>query len=289
MIKQIIFILIATLVGYSSASASDTSFLSFKKTGKGTPMVLIHGMACSAEVWNEVAEHYKGKYELHIMSIAGFGNMQDFESPHILKSIRDELIDYVKRENLEGTLIMGHSMGGFISLWAAIEAPGLFSKIISVDGLPYFPVLVMPGITAETAGLIAEMMQNAMTSQTPEMARAGQEMMIATMIGNIEKRDKVMEMGMNSNPKVVAKAMGEMYTTDLRPYVNAIDIPVLALGSWYGYKNYGVTMESALMNYNSQFNAISQARVKMAETGLHFIFYDEPEWFFKVVDNFLEE
>ncbi len=180
-------------------------------------------------------------------------------------------------------------MGGFLSLWAAAESIGIFGKVISIDGLPYYPVLAMPGISPETAGPVVEMMQSNMANLTPEAARAQQEMMITTMISDPAKREVVLEMGMKSNPDVISRAMGEMYTTDIRKQVSAIGIPVLALGSWYGYSQYDVIKESASAGYLAQFGPITNATFKMAAKALHFIFYDDPDWFFEVVDGFLEE
>lgn len=151
MIKQVMIIAISLLLGHFSTSAGNP-IIDTEVRGAGQPMILIHGMACSADVWDEVAAYYEDRYELHLVTIAGFGNDRNIESPHVLKAIRNAVIEYVKSEELYKPILMGHSMGGFLSLWAAVEAPGVFDKIISVDGLPYFPVLAMPGITAETAG-----------------------------------------------------------------------------------------------------------------------------------------
>ncbi len=63
-------------------------------------MILIHGMSCSADVWNEVAAYHEDRYELHLVSISGFGNKEHIDEPHILKAICDALIGYVQSEGL---------------------------------------------------------------------------------------------------------------------------------------------------------------------------------------------
>lgn len=288
MIKQVFFFVIALLFGLFSAK-TQTDILSAEVRGAGKPMILIHGMACSADVWEEVADFYQSRHELHLITLPGFGNQEPFEAPHVLKAIRDALIAYVTTNELDKPLLMGHSMGGFVSLWAAAEAPELFRGIISVDGLPYFPVLAMPGMTAETAGPFVQMMQDNMRNSDPQTSRMYQEMMIASMISNEEKRPVVVEMGVNSNPAVIAQAMGEMYTTDIRDEMKNIDIPVLVLGSWYAYRSFGATLESVKAGFTAQFDPAPHATVKMADTAYHFIFYDDPDWFFKVVDEFLAQ
>jgi pimeloyl-ACP methyl ester carboxylesterase len=285
MIKQIIVLAISCMIGYSVSA--ENNIINVEKIGQGSPMILIHGMACSADVWTEVADYYKGRHEIHLVTINGFGNKETIEATHSLEAIRNALIAYVKTEKLNKPILMGHSMGGFLSLWAASEQPGLFGKIVSVDGLPYFPVLVMPGITPETAAPIVAQMQTGMSNQAPETARASQEMMIASMIATESKREKVVDMGLRSNAQVIGKAMGEMYTTDIRKEVENIKQPVLVLGSWAAYKPYGVTMESSRMGYKANVSRIPNATVAVAESAYHFIFYDEPEWFFKTVDGFL--
>lgn len=286
MIKQVFFMVCSFLLGFYAQAETD-NFLQIEKKGSGHPMILIHGMSCSAGVWDEVAEYYQNRYELHIVSIPGFGNQQTLEKPHILQAIRDALIDYVKTEDLHQPILMGHSMGGFVSLWAAVEQRKLFGKIVSIDGVPYFPVFSMPGITPETAAPIVEQMQQGMRYQTPETAKVYQEQMIATMIANEGKRARVVEMGINSNTEVIAQAMGEMFTTDIRDEMSAVEQPVLVLGSWYAYRNYGATKDGTGAAYKAQFAGNPNIRVEMADTAYHFIFYDEPAWFFSLVDDFL--
>lgn len=284
--KQILLLMVLffpTITGVYAGS----NIINVKKTGSGSPMILIHGMACSDGVWDDIADRYKDKFELHIVSINGFGNSATIEAPHILEAIRNAIVDYVRTQGLEKPILMGHSMGGFLSLWAAAEHEEMFSSIISIDGLPYFPVLAMPGITPESAATMVEHMNTGMQNQDPETARANQQMIIGSMVANESKRERLVEMGLASNPQVIGKALGEMFTTDLRDQVKGITIPVLVFGSWYGYKNYGATKESSLNGYLLQFESIESAEVHMAETALHFIFYDEPEWFFEVVDQFL--
>ncbi|WP_375577850.1 alpha/beta hydrolase [Marivirga tractuosa] len=255
--------------------------------GKGQPMILIHGMSCSADVWNEVTEHYKNDYEIHLVTLKGFGNKESVESEHFLKEVRDELIDYVKTNELRNSILMGHSMGGFLSLWAASEAPDLFAKIISVDGIPYFPAIQMPGLTPERAQNMAQQMQANMKNVSEDAFAQQQNMIISGMIATPEKRAEVVEMGINSNRTVTTQAYGEMYTTDIRSEMSKVKTPVLVLGAWAAYEQYGSTKQAVENNYKSQCKDIKNVKVAVADEAYHFIFYDEPKWFFNQVDSFL--
>lgn len=255
--------------------------------GKGQPMILIHGMSCSADVWNEVTEHYKNDYEIHLVTLKGFGNKDSVESGHFLKEVRDELIDYVKTNQLKNTILMGHSMGGFLSLWAASEEPNLFAKIISVDGIPYFPAVQMPGLTPERAQSMAQQMQANMKNVSEDAFAQQQNMIISGMIATPEKREEVVEMGINSNRTVTTQAYGEMYTTDIRSEMSKVKTPVLVLGAWAAYEQYGSTKAAVEQTYKAQCKDIENVKVAVADEAYHFIFYDEPKWFFNQVDSFL--
>jgi pimeloyl-ACP methyl ester carboxylesterase len=268
-------------------SFSKAELISTRVIGEGQPILLIHGMACSDEVWEETEKKYKSSYQLHIVSIKGFGNDENEHSENYLEQIKNELLAYCKAQKLENTIVIGHSMGGFLGLWMAAEEPKLFGKIVSVDGVPYFPVLQMPGITPETAKPMVEAMENSMTSMSEPERLANQEMIVASMIATESKREKVIKMGLKSNPRIIGKAYSEMYTNDIRPLMSKIEVPVLVFGSWAAYQIFGVTKESVTFGYEQQLKDIKIGKLLVAEKAYHFVFYDEPEWFFTEVDKFI--
>lgn len=40
--------------------------------GKGPAMILIPGLASSGEVWDTTVEHFKDRYECHVLTLGGF-------------------------------------------------------------------------------------------------------------------------------------------------------------------------------------------------------------------------
>ncbi|MFD2034259.1 alpha/beta fold hydrolase [Belliella marina] len=272
-----------TIFAQQSEKVMSTTVL-----GKGQPIILIHGMACTSDVWDDLVGRYKDNYELHLVHIKGFGNDEFVKKDHYLKAILEELISYTKENNLENAILVGHSMGGFLSLWAAAEAPELFEKVVSVDGVPYFPVLQMPGITPESAKPIVEQMTAGMASMNEEQALQNQKTIVETMIATPSKREKVIEMGISSNPKIIGQAYGEMYTTDIRPLMEKIKIPVQVFGAWSAYQNFGATKENVTLGYQNQLKDIKDADLLVAESAYHFVFLDEPDWFYSEMERFIK-
>lgn len=285
----LIISLLMLLAKFEISFAQAGKAISIDVIGKGKPMILIHGMACSADVWEETVAQYKDKYQLHIVTSTGFGNDRFIETPNFLEQMRDEVIAYIRDKKLKKPILMGHSMGGFMSLWVAATIPNEIGQVISVDGVPFFPVLQMPGTTVESAKIMAGNMRKMMENMDSTARGNNQKMMVASMVATESKRDKVLEMGMRSNSKMISQAFYEMYTTDLRAEMEKIKAPVLVLGAWYAYKNYGATREITTANYESQTKNIPNAKLAIADTAYHFIFYDEPEWFYSQVNEFLAQ
>jgi len=283
---KLVLLTIVMMINVQFAIAQDQKIISTKVIGKGQPIIMIHGMSCSADVWDEVADYYKDRYEVHLVTLVGFGNKLSVEVPNFLEAVKDELVDYTRKNNLKNTILMGHSMGGFLSYWAASDDQELFSKIVVVDGLPYFPAL--QGLTVETAKAIGKNIRKNAENADESAQAASQKLTVASMIGTETKREKVVQMGINSNQRIIGQAFEEMFTTDLRDRIANIQIPVLVLSSWYGGKDYGATKEFTRMSVESQTSKINDVQIEIADTALHFIFYDEPEWFFSKVDLFLK-
>lgn len=95
--------------------------------GKGAPVLLFPGFGCTGEVWNETVAELSKNYECHIFTFAGFGHVPPIEFPW-LSTIKDQVITYLKTKNLKKAILIGHSLGGTLSLWLASEETNLFKK-----------------------------------------------------------------------------------------------------------------------------------------------------------------
>jgi hypothetical protein len=150
------------------------------------------------------------------------------------------------------------------------------------------PDIQMPGATAESMKQMASGMRAQMKNQTPEQVRQSQGMYLPTMITSKEKIEQVTEIAALADPATQAQVMYELFTIDLREEISAISCPVILLGAWIAYKEYGVTHDSALAGYTRQVKKITDCKVFLNDTAKHFIFYDDPEWFNNKVDTFLK-
>ncbi len=295
--KVIIGIVVVCFLGamfaHHHVHANETSPLKVYKHGEGQPVILIPGLTCSAGVWHETLQELGAGYEYHVFTLPGFADNPPLANVEdgFFKQTKQLLFDYIDENNIEKPIIIGHSLGGFMALNMAIERPDLPSKLVIVDALPFLTAIQMPYITsAEQAEPMAANMKQMMISnanQSEEERLAFQKQMLASMIINEDKIDLAAHWGVESDVKTVAQSMYEMYTTDIRSELDKVKAPTLVLGAWIAYKSFGVTRESTLANFESQYAKLDGVQIDLTDKGNHFIMWDDPEFFNSWLKKFL--
>jgi pimeloyl-ACP methyl ester carboxylesterase len=139
-------------------------------TGKGSPVVLIHGLAGSTKWWSRNIAALARNHEVHTVDLVGFG--QNKGGRFVLAEAAGLLAEWMRRRGLRGASVIGHSMGGHIAVDLAAAHPELVSRLVLVDAalnyagapqpspdlaktLPYLPFAMLPVILPDAvrAGL----------------------------------------------------------------------------------------------------------------------------------------
>ena len=260
---------------------------SVRVVGKGAPMLLIPGLTCPGAVWDETVAHYQKQYQCHIISLAGFGGAAaPASTDSLLRNVRDQLLTYIQTQKLNKPVVVGHSLGGFMALWLSTTRPEALGPLVIVDSLPFLAAMQNPDMTVAMAHPMAANMRQQMTGKMP-VAMARQ--MSATMMTDTARISQATRWSLASDPATVGQAMYDLYTTDLRAELGRIKQPVLVLGAWAAYKDYGSTKESTKAIFERQYAALPQHRVEMSEAGRHFLMWDDTAWFLQQTDAFLKQ
>ncbi|MBO0359973.1 alpha/beta hydrolase [Hymenobacter sp. BT186] len=256
--------------------------------GKGQPMLLIPGLTCPGAVWDETVARYQKQYQCHIVSLAGFGgNAAPASTNQLLLNVRDQLLAYVKTQKLDKPVVVGHSLGGFMALWMSTAEPAALGPLVIVDSLPFLAAVQNPTQTAEGARPMAEGMRQQMRQGKNSMANARQ--MSASLVTDTARVTQLARWSVASDMPTVAQAMYDLFTTDLRQDIARIQQPVLVLGAWAAYQQYGSTKASTQAIFEQQYAKLPKHRIEMSEAGRHFLMYDDTTWFFAQTDAFLKQ
>src|ERR1043166_1191761 len=90
----------------AAATMAPTESLPFgvRVTGHGPPMILIPGLASSADVWATTVAHEQSRFTCHVIELPGFAGQPAIPAP-ILPKVRDALAGYIRDHHLDHPVV----------------------------------------------------------------------------------------------------------------------------------------------------------------------------------------
>jgi pimeloyl-ACP methyl ester carboxylesterase len=253
--------------------------------GSGPDVIMIPGLTSNRRVWDQAVASLGGHYRVHRVQIAGFGGepARGNATGPVLAPVVEELDAYIRANRLERPSVVGHSVGGLLTLMLAERHPEDVGKAMIVDALPFFGALFGPQATAETVAPQAAAFRDAIAAMGDEAFRAQQTQSIASLVMSEAARPALVADALASDRSVVARALYEDMTTDLRPGLAALGTRLTVV--------YAVNPAAPEASYGALMRAGygQAARVTFApvEPSYHFIMLDQPARFAGLLAAFL--
>ncbi|HLW77516.1 MAG TPA: alpha/beta hydrolase [Bryobacteraceae bacterium] len=259
-----------------------------KVTGHGQAMILIPGLSSDGSTYDSTVEHYKDRYECHVLTLAGFVGVPRIPAP-MLETERDAIAAYIREKKLSKPVIVGHSLGGFLAIEIAEKYPDLVGPLVILDSYPFMSGIYDPNATAEDAKSSAEQMRKYMGAQTQDDYERYVKSGVATRMMATKESDfdKLTEWGLKTDRTAATDAMAEMFAADLRDDLGKITSRTLVLGTWIGFKQY--TDEPKVeANLQREYSKLKGVEIHVSDSARHFIMWDDPNWMFAHMDEFLK-
>ncbi|SHG88374.1 Pimeloyl-ACP methyl ester carboxylesterase [Flavobacterium micromati] len=280
--KKHIFLIITLLVSAVSLNVfGQLKSYPFEvvKSGKGKQsIVFIPGFASSGDVWNETKANFEKEFTCYTLTMAGFTGVE----PQINATFRSweiEIVNYIKANSIEKPIIIGHSMGGGLALAIASDYPDLVAKIIVVDAVPCLSAMRNPkfkSVENNDCSVLVNQMMAMSNYQFYEMQKAT----MPSLLQDATKLDMVVDWSVKSDRKTFAEVFCDFSNTDLREKISAVTCPSLIL-----LESYFVNLKSAI---DDQYKNLKTANFQYATKGLHFIMYDDKEWYVAQLNSFIK-
>ncbi len=100
---------------HSACVTINHKTLFYYEVGSGFPIVLLHGYLESNEVWSDFAVELSKKYRVICPDLPGHGKSEALEKQSI-ELMSDTLNKLLVLLKIKKTIIIGHSMGGYVTL-----------------------------------------------------------------------------------------------------------------------------------------------------------------------------
>ncbi|HKR24911.1 MAG TPA: alpha/beta hydrolase [Allosphingosinicella sp.] len=284
--RRFLAFLVLLLVAVPAAAQNFASErIGVTVTGSGPDVVLIPGLSSHPDVWATTVAAVPG-YRYHLVHVSGFAGRPagaNATGP-VLEPVAGEIARYIREAGLERPALVGHSMGGSWAMMVAGRNPGLVSKVMVVDMMPFLGAMFGAPNSAAVRP-IAEQIRAGMAAATAEARRAQIEQTIATMVRTEGLRPGVVAQSLASDPAVSGQGFYDVLVTDLRPDLANINVPLTVL--YVLPAGAPLTVEQIDQYYRASYASVSGAVLRRVPDSYHFIMYDQPAVFQAALREFL--
>ncbi len=288
----LIAVMIAIFVCIISQQSKAEEFAGIEITekGNGPAVIFIPGLNSAEDTFTDTCESLAKNHTCFLFHLPGFAGQKPMNLQQgFLVPVKDNIIAMIKKKKLSNVTLVGHSLGGMLSLMITLDSPELVDKIVIVDSLPFFPAIQNPSLTVEMAKPQAEQMRKQMNAPSDEDYIKNAAFSVQGMSNQASRQAMLIQWSQTSDRATTTQAMYELMTTDLRASIAAIQKPVMVLGAWAAYKPYGSTLESTKAIYTTQYAQLKNVDIRMSETGFHFLTWDDNHWVNQQIRHFLNQ
>jgi len=102
---------------------ADTVTLHYSEAGTGTPIVLLHGFPLSSEIWRAQRSGLSDRWRVITPDLRGHGKTPAPDGAYSMEAMAQDLLALFDSLRIPKAIVLGHSMGGYVTLAAAKIAP----------------------------------------------------------------------------------------------------------------------------------------------------------------------
>ena len=256
--------------------------------GRGKDIVFVHGLAASPECWDEAGDRLGAGFRSHYVHMRGFAGLppSGFREPgNFMKPVADALAGYIRTLKVGKVAVVGHSMGGIVTLILARDHPDVVDRLMVVDVPAFFSVLINPFASAGAMGSLAEHSRRSYFEKSHKAMEDDMRRSADKLVTDPDRLERVIEWGITSDRATTADVMAEVMVTDLRQDMQKIEAPVDVIYAWD--KAGHATKVGLDQVYGSSYSGLKQVKRLRIDQARHYVMLDQPEAFYHAVRDWM--
>lgn len=258
-----------------SSITTDQGIVHYEVFGRGKPVILLHGWLGSWGLWQETMSYLGRFYRTYALDFWGFGESGKKRDTYAIQDFVSLVKQFMDQLGITRAPLVGHSMGGTVSLSVAIRHPERVSKVVVVGSPIVGSSLAWPLKLAgyrPIAFLLFNMMgvfRFGVRTASPFICR---DERFADMMDRDLSRTTV---------ESFLLSIASLRRTDLRPMLDQISVPTMGI---YGDRDIIVHPKQ----WQPLEKGISQALIERFPVAGHFPMLEEHHQFSERLKAFLD-
>jgi pimeloyl-ACP methyl ester carboxylesterase len=245
------------------------------------PMLCVHGGAAHAHWFDYVAGGFAPEFHVRAVDLRGHGDSQWADPPvYSFEKYASDLNEVIKKLDLRDFALIGHSMGGMVSLVYAATHPGRVSRLILVDTTMHMSKESIGRLRDLGARPAKDYASHEQLITRYRLQPEGPKLAAAEVIRHVAAHSGRETAEGTWRHKFDRSLYAIFERLDGRPYWNHIKVPALLLKGQHSAR---VTAE-IFAEVKARSREVELVEVPNSD---HHITLDNPEGFVKAVKNWL--
>ncbi|MGD2206454.1 MAG: alpha/beta fold hydrolase [Anaerolineae bacterium] len=257
-----------------SSIVTSQGVVHYEAYGRGRPVVLLHGWLGSWGCWLGTMEALAPRYRAYALDFWGFGESDKRRESYDISDFVALVAQFMERLGIQQAPVIGHSMGGTVALYLALDYPQRVEKV-SVVGSPVNGDSLNVFLKLAGYPWIAFLVWN-----SPSLLRLGIKLFAPWIAANwSEWYDLLMRDLSKMTLESFLWSIHSLHRTDLSSRLGTLRVPALGI---YGRGDKIVDPRQAQL-----FKRVANSRVEVMGGSRHFPMLDEPHKFHPILLSFL--
>ena len=259
----------------SSPAPSDLVY--FLDRGSGPPVLLVHGLGMSGDMFRPVVEPLAKRHRLIIPDLRGCGRSRNLPPPYTVKRQAADLAALLDHLGIASTDALGYSQGGPVVQELALDYPQRVRSLVLSNTYAYNMTTMREKMEGRIVPLLLQLLGvrlfvKLVISQGLKKIPKEQAAWVANLIARTWGE---------ADPKSLTLAWREAMAFDSRERLKEIKCPTLIVA---GSNDNAVPMHHATMLHDG----IAGSKLAVIEGADHALMWAHPDQWLRTVSDFLD-
>lgn len=258
-----------------SSFTTDQGIVHYEVYGRGRPVILLHGWLGSWGLWQETMAYLGRFYRTYALDFWGFGESGKKRDTYDVQDFVTLVDQFMEQLGIGQAPLVGHSMGGTVSLSVAIQYPERVKKV-AVIGSPIEGSSLSFLLKLFGRRPVASIVYNNLWT-----LKLGFRILSPFYTKDPRWPEMMNRDISRTTLESFLTSIASLRNTDLRQDLYKINVPAMGM---YGDKDIVVSPQQ----WKPMKEGIPHARIERFPKAGHFIMLDEPPAFMETLRDFLD-
>jgi pimeloyl-ACP methyl ester carboxylesterase len=252
-----------------SSGLGSSDLLYFSERGSGTPLLLVHGLMVTGEMFNAVVEHFATRHRVIVPDLRGHGRSRGLPPPYTAAQLASDLSRLLDYLGIDSTAMLGYSHGGAIAQQLVLDYPMRCNRLVLACSYAFNMATFREKLEGNLVPVLLSLLGTRQFAKI--VVSQGLKQRADWVLGLIEGQDR----------KLMVSAWRAAMAFDSRRRLAEIKCPTLVVAA---SNDKAVPLHHAKMLHDG----IADSRLITIDGSDHALIWTRPEELVRVADEFLD-